>query len=178
MKIFAETERIILRELVESDAQAFYEMDSDPEVHRYLGSTPMRQLARAIETIQYVRQQYIDFGIGRWAIIDKQTNEFVGWGGMKFRQDLVNGHVNFYDVGYRLLRKFWGMGYATESAKASIAYAFEKMNLDTVYAMANVDNAASIKALLKSGFKITNELIHEGIPCYWFEITRVGHLCR
>lgn len=175
MKIFVETDRIILREVVEDDAAAFFEMDSDPAVHTYLGSIPIETVDQALASIKFIRQQYIDFGIGRWAIVDKQTNTFVGWGGLKFRQDLVNGHANFYDVGYRLLRKHWGMGYATESARASIGYAFDKLKLDAVYALANVDNTASVNALQKSGLKITAELSYEGIRCYWFKITRTQY---
>lgn len=175
MKVFAETERIILREIVEADAPAFFEMDSDPEIHTYLGSTPLKSIDQAIDAIKFVRQQYIDHGIGRWAIIDKQSGLFVGWGGLKFRQELVNGYTDYYDVGYRLLKRFWGKGYATESAKASIAYAFAELKLDAVYSMANVDNAASRNALLKSGLKITGELTYDGIPCNWFEICQADY---
>ncbi|WP_316788964.1 GNAT family N-acetyltransferase [Pedobacter frigoris] len=172
MKVFAETDRIILREIVMGDAPAMFEMDSDPEVHRYLGNNPVKTISEIEDAILFIRKQYTDFGIGRWAIVDKATGEFLGWGGLKYRTDTVIGHTGFYDVGYRLLRKFWGMGYATESAKASVKYAFEKLKLDSVYAMADVENAASRNALLKTGLKITAQLDHEGTPCDWFELSR------
>ncbi|MNL29526.1 anhydro-N-acetylmuramic acid kinase [compost metagenome] len=172
MKTFVETDRIVLREIVLEDAAPMFEMEADPEVHRYLGSKPIQTINEAIDSIRFIRKQYIDLGIGRWAIIDKNTNQFVGWGGLKFRTDCVNGHTNYYDVGYRLLRKFWGQGFATESAKASLAYAFEKLDANVVYAMANVENRGSINALLKSGLKITYRLSYEGILCDWFEIKR------
>ncbi|TKC05898.1 GNAT family N-acetyltransferase [Pedobacter frigoris] len=172
MKVFAETDRIILREIVMEDAPAMFEMDSDPEVHRYLGKNPVKTITQVEDYISFIRKQYIDYGIGRWAIVDKATSEFVGWGGLKYRTDTVIGHTGFYEVGYRLLRKFWGRGYATESARASVKYAFEELNLDAVYAMASVENAASRNALLKTGLKITAQLDHEGIPCDWFEITK------
>lgn len=171
MKIFVETDRILMRGLVREDVDAFFEMDSDPEVHTYLGKKPITSKQEALDMIDFIRQQYLDYGIGRWAIIDKETNEFVGWGGMKYRTDVTNGHTNYYDVGYRLLRKYWGKGYATESAKASLKYAFEVLNLDKVYAMAHVDNAASRNALQKSGLKITDQYDHEGLLCDWFEIS-------
>lgn len=170
MKIYAETDRIILREIVLDDAAAMFEMDADPEVHTYLGKSPIQTIDQAIQNIKYIRQQYLDYGIGRWAIADKGTRQFAGWGGLKYRTDEVNGHANFYEVGYRLLRKFWGQGLATESAKASLKYAFEELHLDKVYAMANVENDASRNALLKSGLKITGQLEYEGIQCHWFEI--------
>jgi ribosomal-protein-alanine N-acetyltransferase len=171
MKIYAETDRIILREIVPEDAEAMFEMDSDPEVQRYLHKIPIETIDEAIDSIKFIRQQYIDYGIGRWAIVDKKTNQFVGWGGLKFRTDEVNGHTNFHDVGYRLLKKFWGQGFATESAKTTLKYAFEKLNLDAVYALADVENKASIHALLKSGLRITARIKHDGVWCEWFEIT-------
>jgi ribosomal-protein-alanine N-acetyltransferase len=168
--VFAETNRIFHRKITLEDAPAMFELDADPEVHTYLGKSPIQTIAQAIAQIQFIRQQYIDYGIGRWAIVDKRTGGFVGWGGLKFRTDEVNGCINFYEVGYRLLKRFWGQGFATESTKATLKYAAEEMKLNTVYAMANVENKASKHALLKSGFTITNQLIHEGIACDWFEI--------
>lgn len=170
MKIYMETERIILREIVLDDAAAMFEMDADPEVHTYLGKSPIQTIDQAISNIQYIRQQYLDYGIGRWAIEDKATKQFVGWGGLKFRPDEVNGHTNFYEVGYRLLRRSWGQGLATESAKASLKYAFEELHLDGVYALADVENGASRNALLKSGLKIAGQFEYQGIQCHWFEI--------
>jgi len=172
MKIFAETDRIILRELVSDDAPGMFIMDSNPEVHKYLQKQPIQTIGEAEDQIQYIRLQYKDFGIGRWAIVEKSTGQFVGWGGLKFRTDEVNGHTNFYDVGYRLMETAWGKGYATESAKLSVRYAFEELKLDAVYALAHVENVASRKALIKAGLKITAQVIHEGITCDWFEVKR------
>lgn len=168
--IFAETDRIFLREITLDDAAAMFEMDADPEVHTYLGKSPIQMMDQAVHQIQYIRQQYIDYGIGRWAIVDKQSGEFVGWGGLKFRTDELNGYHNFYEVGYRLLRRFWGQGFATEAAAATLKYASEKLKLNTVYAMANVENKASKNVLLKCGFIITGQISHEGIECDWFEL--------
>lgn len=172
MKAYIETDRIILREIELEDAPAMFEMDSDPEVHTYLGKSPIQDIEQAITNIQFIRQQYLDYGIGRWAIVDKETNEFAGWGGLKFRTDQVNGYTNYYDIGYRLLRRFWGRGLATESAKATLKYAFGTLKLDAVYAMAHVENLGSRNALLKSGLKMTSRTESEGILCDWFEIKR------
>ena len=178
MKIHIETNRILLRDIELEDAAAMFEMDADPEVHTYLGKSPIQHIDQAIAYIQFVRQQYLDYGIGRWAIVDKETNGFAGWGGLKFRTDEVNVYTNFYDVGYRLLKRYWGKGLATESAKASLKYAFETKGLDAVYAMAHVENLASRNALLKSGLKITSTVEENGILCDWFEIKRSDYLDR
>lgn len=107
------------------DVDPFFEMDSDPEVHKYLGTQPVKSRDQIVETIHYVRQQYIDNGIGRWAIADKFTNQFIGWTGLKLVKEIMNNQTNYYDLGYRLLRKYWGRGYATETAQASLSYGFD-----------------------------------------------------
>ncbi|THU40793.1 GNAT family N-acetyltransferase [Niastella caeni] len=172
MKIFLETERLILREIVPSDVDGFFELDSDPEVHRFLGSTPVQTKDQVVEAIRFIRQQYIDNGIGRWAVIDKNTNSFIGWAGLKFITELTNNHINYYDVGYRLIRKYWGKGIATEAAKASLLYAFDTLNAREVYAIADCDNAASNKILTKIGMKCIETFNHQGIKCNWYKIER------
>lgn len=176
MKIFAETDRIILRALSLNDADSMFKMDSDPEVHKYLGNKPFKNIEESIENIRFIRQQYEENGIGRWAVIDKETNVFVGWGGLKYITTEINNHNHFYEVGYRFLKEHWAKGYATESAKASLKYAFEEMNLETVYAMAHAENAGSRHALQKSGLRITGHFEHEGIKCDWFEISKTDWL--
>lgn len=172
MKIFVETDRIVMRELMLSDGPLMFEMDSDPEVHLYLGNKPNTQLSQSEEDIRFIRKQYEDNGIGRWAVIDKESNEFVGWGGLKFITIETNNRNHFYEVGYRFLRRHWGKGYATESTKAALKYAFEELRLAQVYAMAEKENAGSRHALQKSGFKITEQFDHEGVTCDWFEISK------
>jgi [ribosomal protein S5]-alanine N-acetyltransferase len=172
MKIFAETERLILREIVSDDAEAFFEMDADPEVHRFLGNNPVKTIEQTKEAIQRIRSQYDTFNIGRWAAIEKSSGRFVGWTGLKYITEPKNGKVNFYDVGYRLNKKYWGKGYATESAKASLQYGFEQLGLKEIIGTAHVDNHASRKALLKCGLKYVETFDYPlGFKCDWFKIT-------
>lgn len=168
--IFAETERFILREIVPEDAAGFFAMDSDPEVHRYLGNKPLTSGEEAEAVIDFIRRQYITNGIGRWAIIEKTTGEFAGWTGFKLITQPINGHNNFYDLGYRLLRKYWGKGIATETGKACLGYAFEKMKLENVYAMADIDNASSNHVLVKLGFTKNGIFFYEDIAHNWYEL--------
>lgn len=172
MKVFAETDRIILREITLEDIPMMYKMDSDPEVHKYLGNKPFTDISESEENVRFIRQQYINNGIGRWAVVDKESGEFVGWGGLKFITSPIANRNHFYEVGYRFLKAHWGKGYATESAKASLKYAFEELNLENVYAMAHGENAGSRHALQKSGLKITGHFDYEGIKCDWFEISK------
>lgn len=172
MKIFAETERLILREFLDTDAEAFFTMDSDPEVHRYLGNKPVKSIEEIRTAIQFIHQQYLDYGIGRWAAIEKVSGNFIGWSGLKFVTDVENNHCNYYDVGYRLDKKYWNKGYATESAKAALEYGFVQLNVTEIIGSAHVDNIRSRRALEKCGLTFVEKFEWRSIPCDWLKITK------
>jgi RimJ/RimL family protein N-acetyltransferase len=176
MNIFAETKRLVLREILPSDAAGLFELDSDPEVHRYLGNKPVKDKAKIIEIIEFIRQQYADNGIGRWAVVDKVTGDFMGWSGIKLETNTTNGHQNYYDLGYRLIRRYWGQGIATESAIASLDYGFQKLHIKEVHGAASCENAASNKILLKTGLRFVESFQFEGIACNWYKMERADYL--
>ncbi|MEI6408142.1 MAG: GNAT family N-acetyltransferase [Bacteroidota bacterium] len=172
MKIYAETARLILRELLPEDDQGMFDLDSDPEVHRFLGNNPVTDIEQVRAVIQFVRQQYIDNGIGRWAMIERETGDFIGWTGLKLVTEMRNNHINYIDVGYRLIRKFWGRGFATESTKASLVYGFHEMGLENIYATTEIGHLASRHVLEKSGLKLIEIYESEGMQYNWLQITR------
>lgn len=172
MKFYIETERLILRDLLKTDEEGMFELDADPKVHTYLGNSPINTIEEARHYIDIVQQQYKDNGIGRWAVIEKSSNEFIGWSGLKFIKEYENNQINFYDVGYRLKPKFWNKGYATESAKAAIKYGFETLNLQEIFGSANIDNIKSRRALEKCGLKFIEKFTWKDIPCDWLKITK------
>jgi len=163
MKIFAETERLILREILPTDVKGMYQLDAAPDVHKYLGNKPVTSREQTVEVINFIRQQYIDNGIGRWAIIDKKSHEFLGWTGLKLVTDETNHHKNYYDLGYRLIKKYWGKGIATESAFASLEYAFYKLDAKEAYAMADCENNGSNNILKKVGLDFIETFDLDGI---------------
>lgn len=175
MKIFIETERLILRELLPSDDEGMFELDSNPNVHIYLGNKPVTNISECQNTIELVRKQYLENGIGRWAMIEKATGNFAGWTGLKLITDPINNHVNFYEVGYRLIEKFWGKGYATESTKAALKYAFTVLNAEEVYGITNIENLKSRKVLEKCGLQFIETFVWQEwneLPCNWLKITK------
>lgn len=172
MKIFVETERLILRELVPEDEDGLFELDSDPAVHEFLGNKPITNREQAREAIQFIRQQYIDNGIGRWAIVEKKSNAFIGWTGLKLVKKRTNNHINYYDVGYRLIKRYWGQGFATESAEASLQYGFNTLNIPVIYAIADSANAGSQKVLEKAGLHFVESFDYEGAPHKWYKILK------
>ena len=175
MKIYAETDRLILRELMPEDIDGMFELDSNPEVHKYLGKKPVKTKEEVFKNIENVRQQYITHKIGRWAAVEKASGEFIGWSGLKMNvEQPMNGHSNFYDVGYRLIPKYWGKGYATESGKAAVDYGFNKLDIDTIYGIAEVENKASRNALEKIGLQYITDFMYEpeNLVLSWYEIKK------
>lgn len=170
MDLIIETDRLILRELKFSDSEEFFAMDTNPNVHKYLWNKPVQKIEEITEVISFVRQQYIDNGIGRFAIVSKETNEFIGWAGLKFNTEVVNNKTNFYDIGYRLDEKFWGKGYASEATFAWLKYAFETMNIKTMEAAAHCENIASNRILQKIGMQMTQQYLEDDILWNWYEL--------
>ncbi len=170
MKNPIETERLILRELTLSDAGGMFELDSNPNVHLFLGNNPVKNIQESIDMIENIQKQYVNFGIGRWAVVLKETNEFIGWSGIKYITSEINNHKNFYELGYRFIEKHWGKGYASEAGKAFVAYAFNEMKVDALYAYADAGNENSRKILEKLGFHFVNSFEYEGEIEVWYEL--------
>ena len=172
MQFYLETPRLILRDLQESDVDDFYKMDSNSDVHLYLGNNPITSKHKALEIIQIIRQQYTNNDIGRWAMIEKQSGKFMGWSGLKLVTEEWNNHINFYDVGYRIHPNYWHKGYATESCKASIEYGFQTLNLHKIIGTANQNNKASLRVLEKCGLQFVEKFMWKDIQCNWLQILK------
>ncbi|XZF15487.1 GNAT family N-acetyltransferase [Chitinophagaceae bacterium MMS25-I14] len=173
MKIFGETERLLYREIQPEDDVHMFTLDSDPLVHRYLGGKVQTNIEQAREVIRLIRDQYATNGIGRWAVIEKRTGNFTGWAGLKLMKTSVNGHINFHDVGYRFIPAYWGKGYATEAARASVQYGFETLGLTEMFGITDLDNLASFRVLQKAGLQFVETFDYgEYGTCNWLEIKR------
>lgn len=171
MKAKLETERLILREVILDDVDDFFEMDSDPEVHKYISNAPLKTKEQVVAMIEFFQRQYIENGIARWAVVLKETGEFIGWSGLKFMNDYtVNGRTDFYDLGYRFKKKHWGKGYASESGKAVVDYVRQNMDIDCIYGFADALNDGSRSVLQKSGLKYVEDFEYEGRPASWYEL--------
>ncbi|WP_160130415.1 GNAT family N-acetyltransferase [Kordia antarctica] len=175
MNIHLETDRLIIRDLTEQDVDGMFVLDSDPEVHTYLGNKPITQKAAALKYIRDVNLQYKQRGIGRWAVEMKETGEFIGWCGMRLYTDYTfNNHTNFHDIGYRIQRKFWGKGFATEASKACLEYAWNVLKLDKIYGITEKGNEASHKVLLKIGLNYLEDFHYEPekMMLRWYSISK------
>ena len=172
MNLILETERLLLRPLELSDSEAMFSMDKNPLVHKYLWQKPSQTIDENIDIIKMVQKQYLSNNIGRFATVLKETNEFIGWTGIKYINDHVeNGNTNFYDYGYRLAEQFWNKGFATEASIAWLDYGFKEMNIEKMNAYTHRDNGASNHILQKVGLVfIEDYLDKDGMPWKWWQM--------
>ncbi|CAN5696566.1 GNAT family N-acetyltransferase [soil metagenome] len=173
-RVMVETDRLVMREFVEGDAESLFRLDSDPEVHRYLGGNPLVHIDQSVAIVARVRQQYRTNGIGRWVTLEKSSGDFLGWSGLRFVPETVNGRVDFIDLGYRFLPAFWGKGYASEAAIASVRHGFDVMKLDAICGYADRDNTASRRVLEKAGLCHTGSFLYDLKPTEWYELARAA----
>ncbi|MNJ85681.1 anhydro-N-acetylmuramic acid kinase [compost metagenome] len=144
-KTLLETERLYLREMTPEDAESAYLLNLDPEVIRYTGDDSFESIEEAKAFLEKY-DHYQKYGFGRWGVILKATNEYLGWCGLKYTPELDE-----FDIGYRFMQKFWGFGYATEAAEACLHYGFEKLNIPVIVGRAMPENLASVRVLEKIG---------------------------
>lgn len=172
MDLIVETDRLLMREMRHEDAEALFDMDSNPNVHKYLWQKPFTKIEDIHAYIEMVRNQYDRNNIGRFSTIIKDTNELIGWTGIKYIDDHIeNGNTNFYDYGYRLNEKYWNKGYATEASKAWLDYGFNQMKINEMNAYTHAENGASNHVLKKVGFHFIEDYPDEqGVLWKWWQL--------
>ncbi|MDR2223700.1 MAG: GNAT family N-acetyltransferase [Flavobacteriaceae bacterium] len=168
MKEIIETDRVIIRPIEEGDVEGMYILDSDSRVQEFLGKKTVQSKEEVLSVIRFIRQQYEDYGIGRWAVIEKETNSFIGWTGFKYINNGTNGVEEYLDLGYRFIYDAWGKGYATETAKACLAYADKYLTDLPIHAISEVGNDGSKHVLEKVGFEVVNTFLYDDVPHFWY----------
>jgi RimJ/RimL family protein N-acetyltransferase len=153
MHFFLETERLLLRRFTMADADTLFDLDSDPEVMRYLnGGTPTpRDLIESEILPRFLSYYERYIGFGYWAAIEKSTGEFLGW--FSFRPS-EEGSPDEVALGYRLRKAAWGKGYATEASRALIRKGFTELGVQRVVAETYGENIASRRVMEKSGLTL------------------------
>lgn len=164
MNVVLETNRLLVRELHPDDAENFYLLNLNPNVIKYTGNTAFKN----IEEARIFLENYQDYkrnGYGRWAVIKKETNKFIGWCGLKF--DEIKKET---DIGFRFFEEEWHKGYATESAMACVEHGFEKLHLKGIIGRAMKENMASIRVLEKIGLEYIEDTDFDGKEAVLYKI--------
>lgn len=135
----------MLRPFNADDAPTMFALNEDPEVLQYTGDKQFSNILTA-RTFFENYDQYGLYGVGRMTTILKETGEILGWCGLKYHPDTAE-----YDIGYRFFKKYWGKGYATESATAILGKGLTKPEITRIIARVRIENIASIHVLEKLG---------------------------
>ena len=159
--IVLETPRLILRQFTENDVDNLFNLNSDPEVMRYLTGgrpTPREEIRDEILPFHLAVYGRLD-RLGTWAAESSATGEFLGW--FHFRPG-PDADITNIDLGYRLRRSAWNKGYATEGSRALISRGFTELGVERVFAHTMTLNAASRHVLEKCGLTLVGTLPYEG----------------
>jgi RimJ/RimL family protein N-acetyltransferase len=145
-----ETDRLTLRSFTTDDVELLVELDSDPEVMRFLnGGTPTPRAFIEREILpRFTSYDGPRGAFGFWAAFQASTHEFVGWFSLR-----STGHGEA-SIGYRLRRSAWGKGYATEGARGLIRLAFDELGIRRIVAGAYEHNVASRRVMEKAGLSL------------------------
>ena len=149
-----ETERLILRRIVMSDAKDIFEYSCDEEVARHVLWTAQKSISEAKFYCKYMQRRYKNDEPSSWGIVEKKTGRLVGTiGYMTYSED-----NNSVEVGYSLAHWLWNGGYMTEALRRVIDYTFDDMDINRIEAQHELTNPASGRVMEKCGMRKEGEL--------------------
>jgi RimJ/RimL family protein N-acetyltransferase len=144
------TERLLLRRWHDADRAPFAALNASPEVMEHFEAVLSREESDAF--VDEVEREFDELGWSRWAVELRSTGAFLGFVGLKAWP--ASSGLPFapaVEVGWRLTREAWGHGYATEAARAAVAYGFETLGLDEIVSMTAVTNERSWRVMERLG---------------------------
>ena len=159
MEFIFETPRLILRQFTMADAPLIYNLNSDPEVLKYVHEPLLENEEHAKKIIENIILPQYKNDLGRWAVFTKNNSSFIGWCGLKHIPDPC-----IIDLGYRFLKNSWGKGFAAEAASYTLEYGFKNLLIDVITGRAHIENIASQKVLEKIGMKYSRDEIVDESP--------------
>lgn len=163
MTTIVETERLVLRTWKKEDASSYFQINQDPKVIEFLlGPLTMEQVNDFILTVNSHSDKH---GYTLWAVELKETAELIGFIGLNYI-DWEAPFTPAVEVGWRLGSQYWGRGYATEGAKASLDYGFKQCGLKEIVSFTVPANVRSIRVMEKIGLKLdlNGDFAHPKLP--------------
>ena len=146
--LILETERLALHELTPDDAPFILELLNSRGFQENIGDRGIHDVGGARGYIERQRESYAAAGFGLWRADVNATGETAGLCGLVKRDGLDDP-----DVGYAFLEPYWGRGYASETAAATLAYGRDVLGLSTIVAITKPENTGSIAVLERIGMK-------------------------
>ena len=146
------------------DAENAYLLNLDWDNIKYTGDKPFESIEEAKQFLENY-QSYRIYGFGRWAVIEKGSDKFLGWCGLKYTPELDE-----YDIGFRFFKEYWNMGIGTEAAKACLDFGFSNFGLKRIVGRAMSENIGSIRVLEKIGLVYLKDYNFDGESGVIYEI--------
>lgn len=160
-----ETARLRLRMFRQEDLDDLAALFADPDVMKYVADGKPAGREEAHKALDSVIQHWRRHGFGRWAVEDKATREFVGFGGLR-------SLFGMPEVVYHFATANWGKGFATELGQASLRYGFETHGFDRIVSIAKPENTASIHVMEKLGMGFEKRTSYYDIDVVQYAIAR------
>jgi ribosomal-protein-alanine N-acetyltransferase len=157
------TERLFLRAWRAADLAPFAALNGDLQVMEHFPSTLSRPASdRLVETIV---EGWAAIGFGLWAVERTSDRTFLGFTGLS-RPSFEAHFTPAVEVGWRLARHAWGHGYATEAARAAVAFGFQTVGLEEIVSFTVPDNERSRRVMERLGMTRdpTDDFDHPKLP--------------
>lgn len=156
-----ETERLIMRPMVEDDVDEIFAMRSDEDIMRFIREPQGRD--ESLDWIKLVSERWDSEKLGFCVVVEKETDNFLGWCGVWRLQE-----TDEMEIGYAIEKAQWGKGFATEAAEKFMQYAFEELKTEKLVAVARPENTASRRVMEKLGMRFvkTGEFYNQTLVQY------------
>ncbi len=152
--------RLGFRGWEESDLDAFLEVSGDPEVMEFFPNLATKE--SGLDFIKWSKECYEKHGYCYYAAEELASGKVIGFIGIHW-QTFEADFTPCTDIGWRLNKKYWNKGYATEGAKRCLEYAFDELNLKKIYSMASLGNVKSFNVMKKIGMKKVDSFFHPAL---------------
>ncbi|HEY9669301.1 MAG TPA: GNAT family N-acetyltransferase [Coleofasciculaceae cyanobacterium] len=166
-----ETPRLRLRQFTPDDAKDLYRIYSDPELFKYMSNEKPLLWKQTRGFIGAWNENWKRYNFGVWAIVYKKNKKLIGHCGLKFLEN-----TSEVQIGYLLLKSYWGRGLGTEAAAAALKYGFEVIELPKIVAIAKPANIASRRVMEKIGMKYEKEAFYYENDVVYYSIYRAAYL--
>ncbi|CAG9227132.1 N-acetyltransferase [Paraburkholderia sabiae] len=150
MRTLLETLRLRLEPFDETHFAGLLALNSDPVVMQFLGDGSPATAVEVQASIASAKERWERFGFSWWSITRQDSDEIIGAGCV---QHIENEPGNPVEIGWRLKRDHWGHGYATEAARAMIAFAFDVLGVAAIHATTHPSNERSINVMKRLGMR-------------------------
>lgn len=162
------TQRLVFREFSMNDIDEYYKLEKDPLVRKYIPNMRNSTYSECKESLKKYIDKYKDeTGIQTWAVVLRENRKFIGITGYRYLDELEK-----VEIGIRLMPDYWGSGYATETGKALVQFAFRRLGLNEIIAMAVPENEKSMKSLENIGLNFDGYGYFAGSRVAFFKATK------